>query len=48
VSLNLSNLEFIDNSPLNTPLQSSVRMDTYVLHDLRLSFQAGGIVQAFY
>lgn len=48
VSLNLSSLEFVDNSPLNTPLCSSVRMDTYVLHDLRLSFQQGGIVQAFY
>ena len=48
VSLNLTNAEFIDNSPLNQALCNSVRMDTYVLHDLRLSFQAGGIVQAFY
>lgn len=48
VSLNLTNAEFIDNSPLNQALCQSVRMDTYVLHDLRLSFQAGGIVQAFY
>jgi hypothetical protein len=48
VSLNLSNVEFVDNSPLNQALCSVVRMDTYVLHDLRLSFQAGGIVQAFY
>lgn len=48
VSLNLTNTQFIDNSPLNMPLMSSVRMDTYVLHDVRLSFQAGGIVQAFY
>ncbi len=48
VSLNLTGAEFVDNSPLNQALCSSVRMDTYVLHDLRLSFQAGGIVQAFY
>lgn len=48
VSLNLSAVEFVDNSPLNMPLCTSVRMDTFVLHDLRLSFQAGGIVQAFY
>jgi hypothetical protein len=48
VSLNLSNCEFVDNSPLNQALCTNVRMDTYVLHDLRLSFQAGGIVQAFY
>ncbi len=48
VSLNLTNAQFVDNSPLNQALCSSVRMDTYVLHDLRLSFQAGGIVQAFY
>lgn len=48
VSLNLTNTQFIDNSPLNMPLMTSVRMDTYVLHDVRLSFQAGGIVQAFY
>ena len=48
VSLNLSGMEIVDNSPLNMPLCNSVRMDTFVLHDLRLSFQAGGIVQAFY
>jgi hypothetical protein len=48
VSLNLSGMEIVDNSPMNMPLCNSVRMDTYVLHDLRLSFQAGGIVQAFY
>jgi hypothetical protein len=48
VSLNLSAMEIIDNSPLNMPLCNSLRMDTFVLHDLRLSFQAGGIVQAFY
>jgi hypothetical protein len=48
VSLNLSGMEIVDNSPLNMPLCNSVRLDTYVLHDLRLSFQAGGIVQAFY
>ena len=48
VSLNLSDIELIDNSPLNMPLMSSLKMDTYILHDLRLSFQAGGIVQAFY
>jgi len=48
VSLNLSNMEIIDNSPLNQPLCNNVRIDTFVLHDLRLSFQAGGIVQAFY
>lgn len=48
VSLNLSNVEFIDNSPCNQALMTNARMDTYVLHDLRLSFQAGGIVQAFY
>jgi hypothetical protein len=48
VSLNLSNMKIVDNSPLNMPLCNSVRMDTFVLHDLRLSFQAGGIVQAFY
>ena len=48
VSLNLSNMEIVDNSPLNMPLCNSVRVDTFVLHDLRLSFQAGGIVQAFY
>jgi hypothetical protein len=48
VSLNLSNVEFVDNSPCNQALMSNARMDTYVLHDLRLSFQAGGIVQAFY
>jgi hypothetical protein len=48
VSLNLSAVEFVDNSPMNMPLCTSVRMDTFVLHDLRLSFQAGGIVQAFY
>jgi hypothetical protein len=48
VSLNLSNMKIIDNSPMNMPLCNSVRMDTFVLHDLRLSFQAGGIVQAFY
>ena len=48
VSISLTNCEFIDNSPLNQALCNSVRMDTYVLHDLRLSFQAGGIVQAFY
>jgi hypothetical protein len=48
VSLNLSSVEFIDNSPCNQALMTNARMDTYVLHDLRLSFQAGGIVQAFY
>ena len=48
VSLNLSNMKIVDNSPMNMPLCNSVRMDTFVLHDLRLSFQAGGIVQAFY
>ncbi len=48
VSLNLSRFTVVDNSPCNMPLMSSLRMDTYVLHDLRLSFQAGGIVQAFY
>jgi hypothetical protein len=48
VSLNLSGMKVIDNSPMNMPLCNSVRLDTYVLHDLRLSFQAGGIVQAFY
>lgn len=48
VSLNLSEFEVIDNTPLNIPLCSSVKMDTFILHDLRLSFQAGGIVQAFY
>ena len=48
VSLNLSDFEVIDNTPLNIPLCSSVKMDTFILHDLRLSFQAGGIVQAFY
>lgn len=48
VSLNLSNVEFVDNSPCNQALMTNARMDTYVLHDLRLSFQAGGIVQAFY
>ena len=48
VSLNLSNVVFEDNSPLNMPLCQSVKVDTFVLHDLRLSFQAGGIVQAFY
>lgn len=48
VSLNLSNVEFIDNSPCNQAIMTNARMDTYVLHDLRLSFQAGGIVQAFY
>jgi hypothetical protein len=48
VSLNLSTFAVQDNSPCNMPLMQSVRMDTYVLHDLRLSFQAGGIVQAFY
>lgn len=48
VSLNLSQIQVVDNSPCNMPLMSSIRMDTYVLHDLRLSFQAGGIVQAFY
>jgi len=48
VSLNLSGVEFIDNSPCNQALMTNARMDTYVLHDLRLSFQAGGIVQAFY
>jgi hypothetical protein len=48
VSLNLSRFNVVDNSPCNMPLMSSLRMDTYVLHDLRLSFQAGGIVQAFY
>jgi hypothetical protein len=48
VSLNLSEFEIIDNTPLNMPLCNSVKMDTFILHDLRLSFQAGGIVQAFY
>ena len=48
VSLNLSSVEFVDNSPCNQALMTNARMDTYVLHDLRLSFQAGGIVQAFY
>ena len=48
VSLNLSNIVFEDNSPLNMPLCQSIKVDTFVLHDLRLSFQAGGIVQAFY
>lgn len=48
VSLNLSKFTVVDNSPCNMALMSSLRMDTYVLHDLRLSFQAGGIVQAFY
>lgn len=48
VSLNLTGVEFIDNSPCNQALMTNARMDTYVLHDLRLSFQAGGIVQAFY
>lgn len=48
VSLNLSNVEFVDNSPCNQAIMTNARMDTYILHDLRLSFQAGGIVQAFY
>ena len=48
VSLNISNIVVEDNSPLNMPLMNSLRMDSYILHDLRLSFQAGGIVQAFY
>lgn len=48
VSLNISNMVVEDNSPLNMPLMNSLRMDSYILHDLRLSFQAGGIVQAFY
>lgn len=48
VSLNISNIQVEDNSPLNMPLMNSLRMDSYILHDLRLSFQAGGIVQAFY
>jgi hypothetical protein len=48
VSLNLSDVRVIDNSPLNMPLQSNLKMDTFILHDLRLSFQQGGTVQAFY
>jgi hypothetical protein len=48
VSLNLSDVRIIDNSPLNMPLQNNIKMDTFILHDLRLSFQQGGTVQAFY
>lgn len=48
VSLNLSNMVVVDNSPMNMPLMNSVKLDTFVLHDVRLSFQAGGILQAFY
>lgn len=48
VSLNLSNMVVADNSPMNMPLMQSVKLDTFVLHDVRLSFQAGGILQAFY
>jgi hypothetical protein len=48
VSLNLSDVRIIDNSPMNMPLQNNLKMDTFILHDLRLSFQQGGTVQAFY
>jgi len=48
VSLNLSNMVVVDNSPMNMPIMQSVKLDTFVLHDVRLSFQAGGILQAFY
>ena len=48
VSLNMSDVRIIDNSPMNMPLQNNLKMDTFILHDLRLSFQQGGTVQAFY